>query len=91
MRHAAKRDAVEAAIVEALERCGMIVLRLSDPGIPDLLVGRHFYGNEPSWRLIEVKSPGKSLTPAQERLRERAWFPVVETVEEALAVCGIKT
>ena len=54
-RRDAKRDANEAAIVEALRAAGATVERLSGPDLPDLLVG---------WQganvLLEVKDPAQA-------------------------------
>ncbi len=83
MRRVARRDANEAEIVAALERIGVVVIRLSDPGVPDLLC--HRAGR---WLPIEVKRIGEYLTPAQLELRKRVWFPVVRSVDEALALYG---
>lgn len=82
-RRAAKRDANEAAISEALIACGCSVVKLSAPGCPDLLVWHVRKG----WQLIEVKSKTGKLTPAQVDWRE-AWDGpaplVMRTVDEAL-------
>ncbi len=104
MRRAKRRDANEAAIVEALEAAGAYVQRLDDSGggVPDLLVG--YRGVT---KLLEVKlplgprggvhhhgKPGSSgdMTPAQVR-----WWAdwcgepplVVRTPAEALAAIGV--
>ncbi len=84
MRQAAKRDFVEATIVAALERIGVTVVRISQEGVPDLLTYR-----AGQWFPIEVKSPGGTLTPAQQALYDVAPFPVVETVEAALSLFGV--
>ena len=90
-RTAAKRDANEDEIVRALESAGYTVERLSDEGIPDLLVGRVPPSHKALtyWLLLEVKSgPTKPLTKAQERFFERTeGLPrfVVTTPEHALA------
>ena len=60
VRIAAKRDANEADIVEALEDAGAIVTRISQPGLPDLLL---LYQNV--FMLFEVKSGRGKLTKAQ--------------------------
>ena len=62
MRHAAKRDAIEAEIVETLRRVGYVVSLVSSDAIPDLIIRK--YG---AVFLCEVKDPkhGK-LTKAQE-------------------------
>lgn len=77
MRYAAKRDGNERLIVETLERMGADVLRLSEPGCPDLLV--HYRGR---LVLFEVKTKAGHLTPAQERLRARMPFTIVRSVDD---------
>lgn len=89
-RRAAKRDANEPAIVQALEAAGAKVWRLSLP--LDLLVGVHgrFY-------VLEVKLEGER-TPRKDRATQtetiaecqRKGLPVyvVRTPEEALQAIG---
>lgn len=102
-RHAAKRDANEAAIVEALEKCGASVVRLSEKGCPDLLVGYlgphcefpgcTLHGSMRTVRLLEVKTKRGTLTADQERWRERWNGPrpiTVRSVDEALQAIGVK-
>jgi len=62
MRTSAKRDITEPAIVEALQKAGCTVKRVSSDSIPDLLVVL------PSSEtvLVECKSKGGRLTPAQQ-------------------------
>lgn len=87
-RIAAKRDANEPEIVDALTRAGAVVYRLSGSGLPDLLVG--FRGDT---YLLEVKAARGALTE-DERLFLEAWHSaggvvrVVRTSEEALATVG---
>jgi Holliday junction resolvase len=86
MRQAARRDTNETAIVTALEGVGCSVYRLSQAGIPDLLVGR-----QGVTYLLEVKERKGSLTEDQETFFE-SWngcAAVVRTVEEALEVIGL--
>lgn len=89
-RRAAKRDANEPAIVDALEAAGAKVWRLSQP--LDLLVGVHqrFY-------VLEVKregerKPRKDRATQTETIAEcqRKGLPVyvVRTPEEALQAIG---
>lgn len=85
MRLAAKRDANEKAIVAALRKAGCLVLFLSGPGTPDLLVAR-------GWllRALEVKRPKGRLTKAQEARKCEGWpVTVVRTPEEALSAVGL--
>ena len=71
-----KRDLAEPAIIQALEAVGCRVYQLSGTGNPDLLVwrGRPF--------VMEVKTGQGKRTKAQ----QGAPWPVVRTVEQALAV-----
>ena len=81
MRHAAKRDATEAAIVNALRQFGCTVIPLSQPGIPDLLV------RTPDGRahVVECKAPRGRRTPAQLKFIA-SWgaVPIVRSPEEAV-------
>lgn len=96
-RRDAKRDLNEAPIVEALTAAGASVTRLSDKGVPDLLVG--FAGRT---RLLEVKAP-KQVThrrAGEGGLTEdqRGWWAtwlgeppmIVHTPEEALRAIGVQ-
>lgn len=87
MRLAARVDANQAEIVEALRQVGATVQHLHHlgQGCPDLLVG--WRGNN---YLLEIKRPGGELTED-----ERAWHAywngrayVVESVDEALRIIG---
>jgi Holliday junction resolvase len=80
-----KRDWNEPAIVDALRAIGVRVWRLSGPGLPDLLT--HYRG---IWSVIEVKKPRGKLTDAQCNTRALAHFPVVETIDQALALFQVK-
>lgn len=88
-RYAARRDANEADIVLALERCGCDVLRATDV---DLIVG--CAGK--SW-LFEVKRPGRTsesrLRPIQRRLRDewRGQYDIITSAEEALRIMGLNS
>lgn len=86
MRQAAKRDANESKIVSALEAVGCSVTRLSQKGVPDLLVGRQGVNY-----LLEVKEAKGTLTPDQ-RDFAAMWngrATIVRTVEEALEAVGL--
>lgn len=85
MRRAGRKDWTQAQIVSALRAIGVEVLILNQEGIPDLLV--HSRG---IWFPIEVKRPRGKLTPLQAALRKRAPFPVVDSVESALALFGVE-
>lgn len=84
MRRAAKVDANQKAIVEALRTAGCFVYHLKQP--LDLLVWNFRFGGQ--WMLVEVKNPKglNKLTEAQKKFRSTCpgrWF-VVRSVEEAL-------
>jgi hypothetical protein len=84
VRTAARRDLAEDDIVTALRGAGYTVHKISDEGIPDLLVSRHGAGK---WLLLEVKSIGKTLTKAQEKFfaqTEGCPRYMVTTAEDAL-------
>lgn len=83
VRHGAKRDSNEAEIVEFLRKHGCTVDRISGTGVPDLLVGYHGKNI-----LMEVKMPGKKLTPAQEKWHSewRGQKAVVENVADAIEI-----
>ncbi len=96
MRTRAKRDANEPAIVEALEAAGVCVLRVSSPGAPDLLLfdpaGRLCWlGSHHQYLPAEVKARRGALTPAQERFRAQATYPILRSVESALWLVGVQT
>lgn len=81
MRIRAKRDTLERQIVDALRIRGVFVVRLSDPGLPDLICWKE------GWVCLialEVKSPRGRLTQAQQRYTGPR--QIVRSVEEALAV-----
>ena len=85
MRLAAQRDKAEPAVVLALQLAGWTVVKVSGPGLPDLLCVRRG-----QVVLLEVKSKGGRMKPAQVQLHAllRAAglvVAVVTTPEEALA------
>ena len=82
---ARKRDANENVIVEALEHIGIVVMKISGEGCPDLLCY-----SRGSWLAVEVKMPGGSLTTAQIAARSLAPYPVVESVADALSLFGVR-
>ena len=86
-RHNPKRDLNELEIVRTLEAAGYWVVRLDKP--VDLLVGKRGY---PYFALLEVKQPGKSLTPGQVEFFQQSEGGcrfIVTTSEEALRVCDV--
>lgn len=95
MRYAVHRkDANQDAIVEGLEKVGVLVQILGGKGVPDLLIGYRF-----NFWLFELKDSAKpksqrKLRPGQLKFAEKfAGYPVVkiETLAEAYAALGIKT
>jgi hypothetical protein len=78
---ARRRDANEPEIFDGLTDVGINVWRVSVPGFPDLITE-----SRGIWLPIEVKVLGGHLTPLQEATRQRVPFPVVETLDEALAL-----
>jgi Holliday junction resolvase len=85
MRWAAQRDKAEPAVVQALQLAGWAVERVSAPGFPDLLCVRRGVAV-----LLEVKSQGGRMKPAQVQLHARLrvaglTVAIVTTPEEALA------
>lgn len=80
-----RRDAIEPAIVAALEAAGVNVFRISGVGIADLLC---YYRGQ--WLPMEVKSKGGTLTTAQLIARLHAPYPIVQSEDEALALFGIR-
>ncbi len=81
MRRAARRDGNEAEIVDALERIGVTVYRVSAPGLPDLLTFHRGH-----WIPLECKLPKGKLTEKQAENFMRTPFAIARTVEDALAL-----
>jgi hypothetical protein len=83
-RHAKKRDANEAEIVEALERCGVHVWQLDRPcDLLTLRMGR--------WLPLEVKMPRahpRKDQAAQNEFLALTHTPVVRCAEDALRAVG---
>lgn len=88
MRRAAKVDANQTQIVEALRAAGATVQSLASvgDGVPDLLVSRA----QRVW-CIEVKGPKGTLTPDQIEWIGQWQAPVhiVRTADDALRVIGV--
>jgi Holliday junction resolvase len=78
---AAKRDAAEKPIVDALRRCGARVWPLSGPGLPDLLV---------LWQGTYTALEVKTGTGRRTKLQRRVPWPIVRTVDEAFGWVGIR-
>lgn len=83
MRREAKRDDAEEGIVKALEAAGLRCQRLSDPGVPDLLVHSPRFGLV----LLEVKAKCGALTKAQRGFQMP--YRIVHDAQEALIACGV--
>ncbi len=84
MRRAGRKDATQAAIVQALRQLGITVLVSNQAYWPDLLT--YWRG---AWQPIEVKVPGGRLTRGQQQLQRLAPYPVVCDVPSALALFGV--
>jgi Holliday junction resolvase len=88
MRRAARRDRNEQAVVAVLEAAGCTIVRLSGPGVPDLLCLR-----QRVLTLMEVKDGAKAksrqqLTPEQVQFHRRwaeAPLVILRSVEDALS------
>ena len=76
-----KRDKAEKQIVDGLRAMGYSVAHIGGTGNPDIAVRKHYWPAGLAWNL-EVKSKGGSRTNAQ----EQSQWPIVHTVEEAIAV-----
>lgn len=86
---ARRRDANEAEIVDALLGVGCSVQRLSDKGVPDLLV---FSPHNGRTLLLEVKNPKSGrLTPDQSQwmVKWRGPVHIVTTIADALRIAGL--
>ena len=72
MRHAARRDANDAIITEALRKAGFTVTDFgkAGQGIPDKLVTRTLPDGTPWVCWVEVKMPKGRLKTAQEAFRD---------------------
>ena len=86
MRRAAKVDANQAAIVDALRAEGASVVHISHKGVPDLLVG-----HEGVTYLLEVKNAdGRNRLTADQIEFHKTWrgagIWIVHTPEQALDI-----
>ncbi len=82
-----KRDANEAPIRQALAQIGVQTWPVSAPGAPDLI----FFARHEHWGVLEIKMPGEALTPLQQALYKTAPFPIAHSVQEALALFGVRS
>jgi Holliday junction resolvase len=83
---ARRRDFNEAAIVAALRAIGVDVWPISGAVVPDLLAF-----SRGTWLPIEVKRAEGTLTPAQLETYTLTKFSIVRTVQEALALFGVRS
>jgi hypothetical protein len=86
VRRAAKVDNNHVECVIALRKAGYLVYRQNETALPDLLVNRR--GSGRGWLLLEIKSEGGDLTPAQRKWfgdTEGTWRYEVRTPAEAVA------
>lgn len=93
MRYDAKRDGNEKEIVTALTKAGCTVSRISEPGFPDLAVGRAGVNY-----LLEVKDPEQPVCNQHLKPKQVTWHSwwagqkaVVKTVGEALEAVGVES
>jgi Holliday junction resolvase len=91
-RRAAKRDAVEPDIIDALERLGWSVLQVSVANGPDLFAAKNYFntccGHQPRCVAIECKTGKRKLKPGQERFKA-TWageYVVLRSVEDVIAL-----
>ena len=94
MRHAARRDANDAPITEALRKAGFVVYDYAQVGqVPDKLATKALPCGTPWVCWVEIKTPKGKLTKSQETFRKvfepRGEFYVArdpqETVNELYA------
>lgn len=85
---AARRDENEADIIDALKKFGCTVCQLSQPGVPDLLVGLVCANGVPINLLLEIKDGAKAPSDRKltdkEKLWHEAWKGQVEVVESVI-------
>lgn len=82
-RRAARRDANEPAIIDALRECGALVIPISAEGFADLVA---YYQGE--IYLLEVKTKKGTLTDAQKVVHGDWPIHVVRSPEDALKMIG---
>lgn len=90
-RKAARRDSNEPDIVSALVKAGATVMKLSDIGYPDLLVGYKKPDGTPVNMLLEVKTAKGVITEDQQKFIDK-WQGVVYVVrsaEQALEILNL--
>ena len=71
MRHAARRDANDAPITDALRKAGFVVYDYAQVGqVPDKLVTKALPDGTPWVCWVEIKTPKGRLTESQETFRK---------------------
>ena len=90
MRHAARRDANDAPITEALRKAGFVVYDYAQVGqVPDKLVTRLLPDGTPWVCWVEIKMPKGKLREAQEAFRQtfeaRGEYYVARDAEAAIS------
>lgn len=97
-RRAPKRDLTEGPIVKALIRAGCSVVKISERGVPDLLVAYPmslpYDESDPnfSMTLMEVKTGNAKLTTDEEKFFDAFRGPkiIVRTPQDALIYIGVQ-
>ena len=89
MRHAARRDANDAPITEALRKAGFVVYDYAHVGtVPDKLATKALPDGTPWICWVEIKTPKGKLTQSQETFRKvfepRGEFYVARDPENAV-------
>ena len=87
-RYSAKRDANEPEIIKALTQAGASVQKLSDSGVPDLLVGLRG-----KTFLLEIKAGRNGLNDVQKTWHNEFWRGeppiIVRSIGEAFHAVGL--
>ena len=89
MRHAARRDANDAPITDALRKAGFVVYDYAQVGqVPDKLATKALPDGTPWVCWVEIKTPKGRLTESQETFRKvfepRGEFYVARDPEQAV-------
>lgn len=86
MTYARKVDRNHREVIQALRRCGWLVMDTSGAGrgVPDLVV---WHRGRTQLLLVEVKAPQGKPTPAQLRYSAAGWpIVTVRSVDDAIAL-----
>lgn len=89
MRQAARVDDCQPEIVEALRKCGILVIIISGVGrgVPDLLWYNRYTRQ---MGLIDCKGEHGRLTPKQKELWALWPVEIAKTIEQALRITGVE-